>query len=150
MSFKRQQSVGINFVPAYEVSGVPFVTSSVANEVAKDSSVRVSFPSITRWVEVVNTGDEALKVGFTKNGVLGKGASVSGSTHEQTANHRNYYVIGPSGSRNNSTARWELRCHEIHFSSISGATSFSVVAGLTGIQNSQLSLTGSQGFIGVG
>ena len=60
-----------NFVPEYQQSGIPYVTSSATNEVS-DSAVRISFPFVTRWVQVFNTdsaGADTLRVGFTQNGV---------------------------------------------------------------------------------
>ena len=149
MSFSRQQPMGINFVPAYEISGVPYVTSSAGNEVGT-TALKVAFPFVTRWVEVVNTGDSPLRIGFSANGVTGKGASVSGSTHESTANHANYFVLETSGSTSQARCRWELRCSDMFFATKGGTTSFSLVAGLTGIPQGNLSLTGSSGFLGIG
>jgi len=147
MSFSRQQPMGVNFVPAYEVSGIPYVTSSVAAEVST-TVTQVSFPFVTRWVEVVNTGDVDLRIGFSANGVTGQGASVSGS--EGAANHRNYFALGTSGSNGGGTTRLELRCSKIFFSTGAGQTGFSLIAGLTAVPAKQLVLTGSDGFLGIG
>jgi hypothetical protein len=142
--------MGVNFVPAYEISGVPYVTSSAENEVTT-SALRINFPFVTRWVEVVNTGDSPLRIGFSANGVIGQGASVSGSKHESTANHANYFVLETSGSTSQARCRWELRCSDIFFATKGGTSSFSLVAGLTGIPKKQLlTLTGSDGFVGIG
>lgn len=150
MSFKRQQAVGVNFVPAYQVSGVPFVTSSAANEVTT-AALEVGFPFVTRWVEVVNTGDSDIRIGFSANGVLGQGGSVSGSAHELTANHANYFVLGTSSSIAQGRYRWEIKCTRVFFATSAGTSDFSLIAGLTGIPRSNLSaLTGSDGFIGIG
>jgi len=162
MSFNRQQPPGISFGPAYEVSGVPYVTSSVSDEVTT-TPVRVAFPFVTRWVEVVNTGNAELRIGFSENGVLGKGAAhlpddviYSGSRSEEVDNvsvngRKNYFILAGSGSAGNHSgrARWELRCSEIFFAS-PGTTAFSICAGLTTIPEGQLHLTGSKGFIGIG
>ena len=72
MSVKRGINPGIGFVPAYEISGIPFVTSSIPAEVGTTSAVSVRFPYVTRWIEVVNTGAKPLRIGFSKNGVEGK------------------------------------------------------------------------------
>ncbi len=163
MSFKRQQPPGISFAPAYEVSGVPYVTSSAAKEVGS-TAVRVSFPFVTRWLEIVNTGTEELRIGFTKNGVEGKGAATlpddvifSGSKSEEVDNvavngRKNFFILAGSGSSGNymGRARWELRCSDVFFASQGVGTSFSICAGLTTIPRDSLNLTGSQGFLGVG
>lgn len=153
MSFNKNPGVG--FVPAYEVSGVPFVTSSNGSEVGT-TATRVGFPFVTRWVEVFNTGTNPLRIGFSKNGVEGKGAVTSGSAHpgtwsESLPTHRNYFVLEPSSSSGLAkTSRLELRCSSIFFAADSGTTGFSLIAGLTTIPGAQLNLTGSEGFIGVG
>ncbi len=162
MSFSRQKPPGISFGPAYEVSGVPYVSSSMPNEVGA-AAVRINFPFVTRWVEVINTGNDELRIGFSKNGAEGKGAVhlpderiYSGSMSEPVANvsangRRNYFKLGASGSAGKSQGRvrWELRCGEIFFTS-PGTTSFSICAGLTTIPAGQINLTGSLGFMGVG
>jgi hypothetical protein len=141
--------MGVNFVPAYEISGVPYVTSSAEDEVTT-AALQITFPFVSRWVEVVNTGDSPLRVGFSANGVIGQGASVSGSADESTANHANYFVLETSGSTSQARCRWELRCSHMFFATKGGTTNFSLVAGLTGIPKGQLTLTGSDGFLGVG
>ena len=124
-------------VSEYQASGVPFVTSSAANEV-NSTPVSVTFPFVTRWVQVFNTDSASahtLRVGFTSNGVSGV----------ETAN----YIVLSGGQ---ATARMELKCNQLWFLKHgSSATSFSVVAGLTNIpQNQFFNVTGSNGVAGVG
>ena len=57
---------GPNFVPAYQVSGTPFVTSSTG---IGTTPMKISFPQATRFFQVTNTGDTHLRVGFSENGV---------------------------------------------------------------------------------
>jgi hypothetical protein len=126
-----------NFVPEYQQSGIPYVTSSAANEVST-SAIRISFPFVTRWVQVFNTdgsGADTLRVGFTQNGV----------DAVETAN----YLILSGGQ---STERMELKCKEMWFRRHgSSDTSFSVIAGLTNVPaNTFPVLTGSGGVSGVG
>jgi len=154
MSFNRNP--GIGYAPAYEVSGVPFVTSSNGDEVGT-TALAIGFPFVTRWIEVFNTGTKPLRIGFSKNGVEGKGAVTSGSANpgtmpESLPTHRNYFTLEHSGSTNGQTktARLELRCSSIFFATESGTTGFSLIAGLTTIPSAQLNLTGSEGFRGVG
>jgi len=127
---------GVNFTPAYEVSGVPFVTSSAASEVVTEA-VRVKFPYVTRFFVVQNTSQNWLRVGFSENGVTGTLGS------KET---NNYLLV----SGNQATPRLELRCKELWFAADAGTApaSFSLVAGLTGIQSDQFpvltgTLTGS-------
>ena len=135
---------GPGYVPAYQVSGTPFVTSSAANEVpeaveAAPASLEIKFPFITRWVIVQNTGNSELKMGFTKNGV--NIATASFYIPTQTAS--------PASGSAARTERLELRCKSLHFAGHMGTTSVQVLAGLTGLEEFP-TLTGSDGFDGVG
>ena len=155
MSSSRFTGQGPAFVPAYQVSGVPYVTSSAANELAGGSStpVKVTFPGVTRWVQVRNNGNKSLRVGFTELGVLGNDRP---SGNERT---NNYYLLNPSdggsGHGVGATQRWEVRCTEMYFlchaTVGSDRTGFCVTAGLTGIKPGEFPVgTGSAGFAGVG
>jgi hypothetical protein len=126
-----------NFVPEYQQSSIPFVTSSATNEVA-DTAIKVTFPYVTRWVQIFNTDSTAgdtLRVGFTQNGV---NAAVTA----------NYFIL--SGGQ--STERLELKCREIWFRRHgSNNASFSLIAGLTNVSSGSFPiLTGSNGVDGVG
>ncbi len=168
---------GPNSVPAYQMSGIPFVTSSVANEVPgpDDDSVslpvRVQFPFVTKFITVRNTGTNELRVGFSADGVVAPGEQLASENTEKAADTgRNYFLI-PSASvtsnadpnyanLNNTIQTFEVRCKEIYFLSnavknnspgIPQSTSFSLLAGLTLIDAKEFpALTGSSGFEGVG
>ena len=170
MSFNHPKA-GPNLVGAYQMSGIPFVTSSVAFEVpnAEGNSVslpvRVEFPFVTKWIKIRNTGLNDLRVGFSENGVLKPGeqlASDNNAKHEDLPS--NYFLI-PTGSCANqdiagSIQTFDIRCKELYF--LSNATknntpadarntSFSLIAGLTPILASEFpTLTGSNGFVGAG
>jgi len=122
-----------NMVSEYQGSSIPFVTSSQANEVST-TPIKVSFPYVTRWIEVTNTdltaGDD-LRVGFTQNGV-------------KSAVTANYFVL-KGGPIVGSTSRWEVKCTELWFLRHGAAdTSFSVIAGLTNVKTKHFPvLTGS-------
>ena len=151
MGLKNWQGQGPNFAPAYELSGVPYVTSSIGNTLT-DNPQKIVFPQVTRFFQITNTGGADLRIGFSRNGVRGFGQSVSGSTWETTKNNKNYFVLGTSGSSGGGTARLEIRCKEL-FLMRDGAnnTGFTLIAGLTGIDKNQFpTLTGSAGFQGVG
>ena len=146
------RGAGASFAPAYQISGVPFVTSSNGTNVT-NMPIRINFPYATRFFQVTNTGQEPLRIGFTENGVNGVGGTVSGSA---TGYHsQNYFVLSGSTSANNSTStvRLELRCKSLFFRSDAPGTKagFTLVAGLTSVESSQFPiLTGSQGFQGIG
>lgn len=120
------------FVPAYQVSAMPFVTSS---NVTLGATKEINFNGVTRFITVKNTGAAAtvLAVSFTENGL-------------KTSNS-NYFIL--SGSEAFSG---ELRTDRIFVSGSSGASvTFNVVAGLTTIPTKNfLLVTGSNGFGGVG
>ena len=75
---------GLGMVGEYQRSGLPFVTSSNGAELktADGNVIQISFPRVTRWFEVrgldASDATAELRIGFTNNGVRGKGA-VTGS-----------------------------------------------------------------------
>lgn len=123
---------GEGYVPAYQMSGMPYVTSS--NVVLGDVK-QISFSYVTKFFTVKNTGTSTsvISVGFTRNGLL------SGNS--------NYFTL--SGSEAFSG---EIRTSTLFISgSVGASTSFSVVAGLTNIPvKNFLTVTASNGFSGVG
>ena len=155
MSFNWPKS-GNNHVPSYQISGIPFVTSSVVNEAPSkgaDSYAKVAFPFVTRFFVVkcpttvggVATADN-LRVAFSANGLIEPTGSYSAS-----GNNRNYFIV----MEGKETPRFEMRCKELFFCGDgiqgTGKSSFEVIAGLTTIESSQFfGLTGSNGFEGVG
>tara|TARA_R110001583_G_scaffold31043_5_gene106571 strand:+ start:5700 stop:6161 length:462 start_codon:yes stop_codon:yes gene_type:complete len=144
---------GANFTPAYQASGTPFVTSSNGTTVTTTPS-HLRFPHVTRFIQVTNTSEYPLRIGFSENGVNGLGGSVSGSSYETSspARCKNYLLLsGSTSGGGNQTVRLEVRCKELFIRSESGTTGFTLIAGLTGISAMQFpTLTGSAGFRGVG
>jgi hypothetical protein len=141
--------MGAGFVPAYQVSALPFVTSSSTTGVHATNQTHIRFGSVTRWLVVRNIGGKPLKVGFTSNGIAGTGAhSSSFDGQSQTpATGRNYFIVPVSGS----TQRLEVRCKELFLTAEEGLTGYSLFAGVTGIHDSIFpDITGSSGFKGVG
>ena len=137
---------GAGDVASYQLSAIPFVTSSAANEVGTSTPIKVKFDHATRFIVVHASGSKDLRVGFTHNGVLGKGG-VSGSTDAQNGQNANYFVV----KAGETTPRIEVRCKELHFLSVTATTGFSLMAGLTPIRNRDFPLlSGSNGFKGVG
>jgi hypothetical protein len=131
MTSNNQFYMGEGYVPAYQISATPFVTSS---NVTLGQTKEIAFRYVTQFVVVKNTGPSSsvLAIGFTENGL-------------NPANS-NFFVL--SGSESFAA---ELRVDRIFISGSSGAPTFSVVAGLTGINDSRfLLVTASNGFNGVG
>lgn len=125
-----QYKAGLHAVGNYQVSAIPYATSSLLAPANTAAPLEIIFPSVTKFVVVknVNLADLPMKVGFSANGV-------SGST--------NYIVLN----------KGESLCGEFKLTSIfmqsMNATpiSASVMAGLTGITGYDLTAaySGSQG-----
>lgn len=56
-------TAGLNNVGSYQVSGIPFATSSFSSP--------IEFPYVTRWVNIINENTSDIEVGFSSNGVSG-------------------------------------------------------------------------------
>ena len=149
MASRGPLNQGPGFVPAYQVSGTPYVTSSLAAEVPQASagtpvSLEINFPFVTRWVIVQNIGSNAVKMGFTKAGVNTSGPGAVSAHFTIPAQGASAANAAPA-----TTPRLELRCKSLHFAGHEGTTSVQVLAGLTGLEEFP-TLTGSDGFDGVG
>ena len=109
-----QANVGLNHVPAYQVSGQPFAKGGIN---ASSATQTINFPYVTRWVVVNNNSSTVLKVGFSALGVAGT----------------EYFDVLP----NSSSTRLEVKVSQIFLNGgDSGDTS--VVAGLTSIPASRV------------
>lgn len=106
---------GFNYTPAYQVSGLPYVTSSTA---ASGTPVKLIFPFITKFITVGATGG-ATTFAFTANGLVGT----------------NKYTVASGQS-----VTFDFRVKEMW---VTGST-FCIAAGLTGIQTATIpTITGS-------
>ena len=126
------KGMGPNFVPAYQISGIPFVTSSLPTEVT-DTAIKITFPQASRFFVVHNVSDAPMRIGFSLNGV-------------NATETKNYLIL----SGNQTTGRLELRCKELFFRRDGGSNcGFSLLAGMSGVPNNQFpTLTGSLIFSG--
>jgi hypothetical protein len=128
-------SSGLGNVGSYQVSGVPFVTGGVN----ATSVTKISFPSVTRWVQIVNPGNTTLKIGFSQNGVQGSRYLTLPAISTAGAG------VGGDPTTFPKTDIWEVKVTEIW---LSGSSNVSVIAGLTTIptariDNSSVSPSGS-------
>jgi hypothetical protein len=120
---------GPSDVPSYQLSAIPWLTSSVAPNA---SAMKISFPTTARWVEVMNTGAQDIRIGFSSNGI-------GGLTPEA------HYFTLPA-SANAQTSRWELRCSEIYLYGGGASATFSLAAGLSPVPSRYFAdMTGSLG-----
>ena len=110
MSFPNYKyGTGLSNVGSYQSSGKPFVSGGISARTGEAHVV--SFPSVTRWIYVVNNDTEnACEVGFSANGLEGD----------------NYFTVGTD----DKSERLEVKVTELYFT---GSSNFDVVAGLTGI-----------------
>jgi len=128
-----------NFVPEYQVSGIPYVTSSAASELTSaGAAIHVKLPYVTRWLIVQNQSSGSgndIKFGFTENGVTG--------------NVTNNYFVVRSGQ---TTERLEMRCANLFVAKhIGDDNGFRIIAGLTGAPRDHFPLlTGSNSYEGIG
>jgi len=119
------------YVPAYQISAMPFVTSS---NLSLGEIKTINFGYASRFITVKNTGpaSSVLSVAFTENGLK--------------SSKSNYFFL--SGSEAFSG---ELRASKLFLSGSSGAPTFTIVAGLTTIPEMYMTrITGSNGYPGVG
>ena len=72
MSLKNFMGQGPNYVPAYQTSGTPFVTSSALPSRATGPE-RIDFPYVTKNITVRNTGMNDLRIAFTFSGSYAQG-----------------------------------------------------------------------------
>ena len=123
--------LGEGYVPAYQISATPFVTSSV---VTLGSTTQINFDTVTKFFSVKNNGapTSVIAVAFTQNGL-------------KTTN-ANFFVL--SGSE---TLTADIRTDRLFVSGVVGSSNFSVLAGLTQVPvKNFLTITGSNGFGSVG
>ena len=131
---------GPNSIPAYQMSGVPYLTASAVDEVG-NTPVRHDFPFVTRFFQVKNTdASHAMRVGFSAEGVKG--------TETQ-----NFFVL-TAGEKSDVL---ELRTKTLYFVEHAGSSpaSFGIIAGLTTIESAEFpiltgSVDGTAAFEGVG
>lgn len=109
---------GLGSVGSYQMSGIPYASSSITVPVNSTAPLKIQFPYVTKFVTVVNenTGSNvAMRVGFSALGVSGSGT--------------NYFLLDNGESY---TGEWRLEDIFL-ISNTTSQTSASVIAGLTPI-----------------
>lgn len=123
--------LGEGYVPAYQISAIPYVTSS---DISLGEIKEFDFDFVTRFFTIKNkTSSTTLAVAFTERGL--------------SPTVGNFFTVGGSESYTG-----EFRASKIFLSGSSGASiDFELVAGLTNIPvKNFLMITGSNGYTGVG
>jgi len=111
-------AAGLSSVGSYQMSGIPFASSSITVPVNSSTPLKIQFPYVTKFVTVVNenTGTNvAMRVGFSQLGISGSGT--------------NYFLLDNGESY---TGEWRLEDIFL-ISNSTSQTSASVIAGLTPI-----------------
>lgn len=121
------------YVPSYQISAKPWATGSLA---VSTTATELTFPFVTRWIQVTNTGTNAVRVGFSENGV-----------NANPGTNANYFLLEAAAASASpaSSVRLELRCKSLFIRGDSDASVVSVVAGLTDIKDLNAKLSGSEG-----
>lgn len=122
--------LGEGFVPAYQISPIPFITSS---QVTLGEIKQYAFPTVARTFTVKNnTAGSTIAVSFTQNGL--------------TTTNSNFFTL--SGGESFSG---EFRTSALFVSGSTGTASFHLIVGLTDIPvKNFLTVTGSNGYASVG
>lgn len=112
MSDHRWPSPNHNYVPEFQLSGIPYAESAT---VADGATTTFEFDHLTRWIAI--SSDQDVQLGFNHDGAI----------------HGNYYFTCKAGM----TQRFELKCKKIVIKNDSNnAATVSVLAGLTNINSS--------------
>jgi hypothetical protein len=121
------QKAGLGNEASYVVSGRPFATGSVN---ASGGAFRIAFPSVTKFVTIINNDTTALKCGFSENGIDGE----------------NHFFLNATSVGDGISTTIDVKVTEMWFD---GSSDFSVVAGLTGISAAEI-VNNWSGSVGVG
>jgi hypothetical protein len=129
--------MGLGNVGSYQVSGKPYVSSSIVVPAANDGFAKaIVFPAVTKSILVRNDGSPTIRCGFS---ALGTSGSVTMTTPS------NYFTL-----TQNSSLEMELKVSRLYLMSDSNSTSTAtVIAGLTSIETGSL-LNNWSGSIGIG
>jgi hypothetical protein len=132
MSQNYPYGVGISNVGSYQVSGIPYATSSIAAPSNAGTPTEIVFPDVTQRIFVSNVNIASpLRVGFSSNGVKGT----------------NYFIIPQATSTTDfPTQEFRVKVSAIYLlSNTTTPTSASVFAELSNIGISHLANSGPNG-----
>jgi len=110
---------GLNSPASYQISAIPWVTSSVAPAAGAEPAV-ISFYNVTDFVVIKNTNETevSLKVGFSKNGL----------------ENNNYFIL-----EQNESFSADLRVTDLYLVSNSEeSVNFTIISGLTSVERAEI------------
>lgn len=103
-----QYKAGLSHVGSYQISGVPYVTASLAVPGTSGTPLEIVFPSVTQMIRIHNHATtDALRVGFSANGVKGS----------------NYWLVDAEDSNGKGNPYCELRVKTDRIYLLSNSTS---------------------------
>ena len=123
-------TAGLNNVGSYQVSGIPYLSGGID----ATSGASLTFPYVTRWITITNSGSVDLLYGYSENGAAGS----------------NVGIVLP----NSTTPRLEVKVTELYMQGGTGGGVY-VAAGLTNLPTDRvdnIAPSGSNwsGSVGVG
>jgi hypothetical protein len=136
-------SIGVGYVPAYQVSGDPYFRTLA---VTSSAHTVINFPSVTRFVQVINyRSASAIRIGVTENAVNGTDPDAS-------------YFLLSGAAINAEPTTWgpfDIKTKTIMFRVVAplnpGYVDIGIFAGLTPIPAKNMYLhSSSEGWVGVG
>lgn len=139
MSNIQWPNAGLGSVGSYQMSGIPFASSSITVPANSATPLKIQFPYVAKFVTVVNENsgsNVAIRVGFSALGISGSAT--------------NYFLLD-----NGESYTGEWRIEDIFLiSNTTAQSSASIIAGLTPIPRGVPAITGSgnnwSGSLGVG
>jgi hypothetical protein len=126
-------SVGLNNVGSYQVSGIPFASGNL--DATSGTALKVEFPTVTRWVQIINHSTTELTCSFASGSLSAAAGSNCFKIHRTHGTNEGYY-----------TPRFEWKVTEMWFT---GSANFDVIAGLTNVPVARINnLSGSGDIVG--
>ena len=124
LSMQRHRA-GLHSVGSYQVSGRPWLTSSLLNA---NTTLTCSFPSVSKRITIYNTGSSPVRISF---------ADTSAEAYE--ADRAHWFEIPVASAGAMATYTFDVKCARVYISEADGdQTGVSVYASLTGIHSSSM------------
>ncbi len=136
-----------NYVPEYQMSGVPFVSTYKSDNAWQ--KITINFDQVTRWLQILNHNDNG-------NNHIFLFFNGDEATTFIANNSKPAVYSGTAGSKHiridksSYSIRYELKCKSIYIVTENADSIFSVIAGLTNVpSNTFPDQTKLNGFTGV-
>ena len=129
------QQPALGKVGQYQMSGVPWISSSIRVPVLGEVPDAYGFSSVTKFVTITNTNtgtNVPLRVGFSMLGVTGSSYGEGGLSND---GGNSYFVLDNGESY---TGEWRVSAVYLLSDTVDVPTSASIIAGLTGISAEML------------